>query len=109
MHVKDENLAALQARQPELPPVIGEAAVMRFVPSADRVLVNDFAVTGRTGFHVHDNEFVRAVAEALDPESPDVEKFLLPFDAGEVRRGAGLVGTPGDQGGSEAEEPCDND
>ena len=91
MDVEDEDLAALQSRQPELAAVVGEAAVMRLVPSADRIAVNDFAVAGRAGLHVHDDEFVRAVAEAFDAERPDIDEFLLPFDAGEVGRGAGFV------------------
>ena len=65
---------------------------MRFVASADRVAVDDLAVVGRAGLHVHDDELVRAVAEALDAERPDIDEFLLPFDAGEVGRGAGFVG-----------------
>ena len=33
VNVEDEDLAALQPRQPELPPVVGETTVMRFMPS----------------------------------------------------------------------------
>src|ERR1043166_5118047 len=109
MHVEDEYLAALQPGQPELPAVIGEAAVMRLVPSADGVMVNDLAVVRRSRLDVHDDEFVRAVAEALDAERPDVEEFLLALDAGQVGRRAGFVGTGGDYRRSQAAERCDHD
>ena len=85
-------LLRLQSGEPELAAVIRESAVMRLVPSADRMAVDDFAVVRRAGLHVHDDEFVRAVAEAFDAERPDIDEFLLPFDAGEVGRGAGFVG-----------------
>src|SRR4030095_6988164 len=65
---------------------------MRLVSSADRVAVIDLAVPRRTWLHVHDNKLVRAVSQALYSESPDIEEFLLPLDAGEVGRGAGFVG-----------------
>jgi hypothetical protein len=104
MHVEDEDLAALQAGQPKLAPVVGEAAVVRFVPSADRVGVDDFAVTGRTGFDIHGDQFVRAVAQTFDAERPDVNEFLLPFDAGQVGRGAGFIGVSREQGCRDARE-----
>jgi hypothetical protein len=36
MHVEDENLAALQAGEPELAPVIGETAMVRLVLAGHR-------------------------------------------------------------------------
>jgi hypothetical protein len=44
--VEDKDLAGLQARQPQLPAVVSEAAVMRLVASANRVAVNDLSVVG---------------------------------------------------------------
>jgi len=58
VHVENENPARLQAREPELAAIIGEAAVVRFVASPDRLGINDFAVRGRARLDVHDNEFV---------------------------------------------------
>ena len=89
--------------EPELAAVVGESAVMRLVPSADGIAVDDFAVGGRTGLHVHDDEFVRAVAESFDAERPDIDEFLLPFDAGEVGRGAGFIGARNSRAESETE------
>ncbi len=54
--------------------------------------VDHLAVARRVGLHVHDDELVRAVAESLDAKRPDIDEFLLPFDAGKVGRGAGFVG-----------------
>ncbi len=93
VHVEDENLAALQAGEPELAAVVRESAVMRLVASADGRAVDDLAVGRRAGLHVHGDEFVRAVAESFDAERPDIDEFLLPFDAGEVGRGTGFVGS----------------
>ena len=54
--------------------------------------VDHLAVARRVGFHIHNDELVRAVAEPLDAQRPDIDEFLLPFDAGKVGRGAGFVG-----------------
>ena len=77
---------------------------MRLVPSADRVAVDDLAVIRRAGLHVHGDELVRAVAESFDAERPDVDEFLLPFDAGEVGRGAGFIGVSRDYESRHARE-----
>jgi len=58
MHVENENLATLQAGEPELAPVIGETAVVRLVLSGHRGAVNHFAIIGRTGLDIHNNQFV---------------------------------------------------
>ena len=78
---------------------------MRFVATTDGKRVNDFAVVRRTGIHVHDDEFIRAVAESLDAKCPDVDKFLLAFDAGQIRRGTGFIGAAGNcRGDTDAEQ-----
>jgi len=60
--------------------------VVRFVPAANRVAVNYFAVVFRPGFDIDDHKLVRGVSDTLGPERPDVHEFLLPLDAGEVWR-----------------------
>src|SRR5258706_15628397 len=53
--------------------------------------VDRLAVARRVGLHVDNDELVRAVAEPLDAKRPDIDEFLLAFDAGKVGRGAGFV------------------
>lgn len=71
--------------------------------------MDDLAVIGRIQLHIHGNQFVRAVAEPLDPESSDIEKFLLSFDAGEVGRGTGFVGTDRKHGIRQAQKADGDD
>ena len=104
--VEDEDLAALETGEPELAAIVGEPAVMRLVAALDRVAVDDFAVAGRAGLHVDGDEFVRAVAETFDAERPDIDELLLPFDAGQVGRGAGFIGARSAQAESESEREC---
>ena len=92
IHVEDENLAAVQTAKPQLAPVVGKSTVMRLKSSADRVTLNDLAEVRRTWLDVHRDELVGAISESFDPERPDVEKLLLPFDAGEVGRGTRFIG-----------------
>src|SRR5438876_11919778 len=54
--------------------------------------VDHLAVARRVGLHVHDDELVRALTESLDAEGPDIDEFLLTFDACKVGRRAGFVG-----------------
>jgi len=84
VNVVNEDFAAFQPHQPELSAIIPEAAVMRFVTAVERMAVNDRAVARRTGFYVQGDEFVRTVAESGDSQRPDIDEFLLAFDAGEV-------------------------
>ena len=90
--VEDKDLAALETGEPELAAIVSKSAVMRFVPSFDRNAVEDFAVGRRAGFRIDGDEFVVAVAETFNAESPDVDEFFLSVDAGEVRRRAGFIG-----------------
>src|SRR5207237_1512556 len=92
MNIEDEDSAALQPRKPELTAVVRKAPMVRLMASADRGGVDNFAVVGRTGFYIHNDELVRAVAETLDAQCPNINEFLLPFDPGEIGRGAGFVG-----------------
>ena len=108
VNIEDEDFAVLQAAQPKLATVVSESAVVCLVSSAYRLAVDDFAIGGRAGLYVHDDEFVRAVAEPLDSERPDINEFLLPFDAGQVGRGAGFIGAGGDNGGSPTAERRDD-
>jgi hypothetical protein len=103
MHVEDEELARLESCEPELAPIVGEAAVMRLVPALHRLLVDDLAVSRRARLHVHDDELVRPIAERGLAERPDIDKFLLSFDAGEVRRGARFIGARDDWRGEQTE------
>src|SRR5207249_445159 len=44
MDVVDKNLAGFEAGEPELATIVGEPAVMRFVPAADGVAVDHLPV-----------------------------------------------------------------
>jgi hypothetical protein len=85
VHIEDEDAAAVEAGEPELAAIVGEAAVVRFVPSAYRGGVDDFAIVRRPGFHIYRDKFIGAVAETFDAQRPDIDKLLLPIDPGEVR------------------------
>ena len=63
--------------QPELAAVVGEAAVMRLVASADRGGRDDLAVVRRRRIRADGDELVGAVAEAFDAERPDVDVVFL--------------------------------
>jgi methylmalonyl-CoA mutase cobalamin-binding subunit len=54
------------------------------------------------------DQLVRAVAESLDAQGPDVDVILLSLDQlRHVRRVAGLVG-PGDKRGASEDGGCNN-
>jgi hypothetical protein len=57
-HVEHEDLAAVQARRPEMLPIIRETAVVRLVPAPDRITVNHLAVGGGLRVHIHRHKFV---------------------------------------------------
>ena len=103
MHVEDEDLAVLETGEPELTPVVGEAAMMRFVAALDGNSVNDFAVGGRAGPYVDGDKLVHAIAQTFNPERPNIDKLLLALDASEVGRRAGFIGARG----AEAESECE--
>ncbi len=85
MHIKDKDAAGLETGEPELTPVVGESAVVRFVASLDGIAADDFAIGGRARFDIHGDQFVRAVAQTFNAERPNVNELLLPIDAGKVR------------------------
>jgi hypothetical protein len=107
--VEHEDHAVIEATEPELAPVVREAAVVRLVPAAHRDRVDHLAVlVGAARVHAHRDELVGAVAEALHAERPDVEVILLPRHlrqigrlAGLVRRGGGDAGQRRDAEGAE--------
>jgi len=112
-NVEHEDRAVVDARQPQLAAVVGEAAVMRLVAPADRDRLDRLAESGRAFSHVDGDELVGAVAHALDAERPDIDVVLLAGDLRHVGRLAGLVGKrrqrcAGKQreGGSAAEKPA---
>src|SRR5256885_14753331 len=59
IHVKDEYLAALESAQPELAAGIGETAMVRLVPSAERVVGNELAIIWRAWVRIHYHQLVR--------------------------------------------------
>lgn len=85
MNVEDENAAVFETGEPELAAIIGESAMVRFVPPVDGNAVNDFAVVRRAGLCINGDEFVRAIAETFDAERPDIDKLFLALDPGEAR------------------------
>ena len=85
MHVENEHTAAVEAGKPELAAIVSKTAMMRFVPSAQGSGVDDFAIVGRPGFHIYRDEFIGTIAETFNPKRPDIDKLLLPIDAGEIR------------------------
>jgi hypothetical protein len=91
VHVEDEDLTGIEPARPEIPPIIGEIGVMGLVAATHRDRVDHLSVGRRALARVDGHELVRAVAEALDTEGPDVDEFLLPGDLGHVRGLAGLV------------------
>ena len=91
--VEHPDAALRQAARPQMPPVVGEAHVVRLGARAGGHRVGHFAVGLGLGIDVHGNQLVRAVAEALDTERPDVDVVFLALDQlRDVRRITGLVG-----------------
>src|SRR6202043_2339810 len=84
VHVEDKNAAAVETGEPELTPVIGKPAVVRFIASFDGIAADDFAVVRRFRLYINSDKFVGAIAKAFHAKRPDIDKFLLPLDAGKV-------------------------
>src|SRR6266566_2402047 len=85
VHVEDKDAAAVETSEPELTPVIGEPAVVRFIASLDGIAADDFAVVRRVRLYINGDKFVEAIAKAFHAKRPNIDKFLLPIDAGKVR------------------------
>src|ERR1700736_6653241 len=101
MHIEYENATRLEPGEPKLAAIVSESAMMGLVAPVHRRAVDDFAVVRRTGLDVDRNKLVEAVAESFHAQRPDINKFLLPVDAGQIRGRAGFVSAT--RAGSEAE------
>jgi len=73
--------------------------VVRLAAPRQHHLVNDLAVLGRLRVGVDRDQFVVAVAQALDPQRPYMDEIFLALDEGRDVGGiAGLVGVCRDTG-----------
>ena len=79
--IEDEDLAVRQPGRPELAPIVGEAAMMGFMPPADRGGEDRLPKGRRVFARIDGDELVRPIAQALDPQRPDVDEIL---DAGNL-------------------------
>ena len=91
VYVKNKNPVGIQARGPQVAPVVGQARVVGLVAPAHGQRVDDLAVVFRLRVDVNGNQLVLLVAQALHAQGPDIHEVLLADDFRHVRRHAGLV------------------
>ena len=110
-NVEHPDAVLRQAAGPDMPPIVGEAHVVRLGARAGRHGVDYLAVGLGLRVDVHGDELVGAVAKPLHAEGPDVDVVLLAFDQlRDVRRVAGLVGRGGgDSGQPGRDQPREQD
>ena len=53
MHIENEDLAGIQPRSPQMPPIVGESRVMSFVAASDRECMDNLTVVGRVWSYVN--------------------------------------------------------
>src|SRR5437868_11648075 len=91
VHIENEDPTGLKSGEPELAPIVGEAAVMGFVAAIDGTAVDDLSVVRRSRLNVDRHELIGTISQSFDTERPDVDELFLTFDPSEIRRGTGFI------------------